>query len=328
MRFALDESHEDFASSIDALLTKSDMPAVIRAWNTGDTAAGAAVWQRLADTGVNGLLVPEEHDGLGADPVDLVVALEQLGRHAVPGPVVETVAVAPLLLAAVAPDRLGALAGGSLATVAFAPHVPYAVDTEVADLVLHVADGTVSVGTAGRVRESVDRSRRLSEVSPAETLGTSDTAAAFDVGVLASAAQLQGLGRTLLDTTVEYAQQRKQFGKAIGSFQAVKHHLAEVAVGLEMARPLLHGAAIAVRDGLPTASRDVSAAKVACGDAAYRAARTALQVHGAIGYTQEYDLSLWITKVRALVTAWGTPDLHRARVVDALEKAETAGVAS
>lgn len=328
MRFALDESHVDFASSIDALLTKSDMPAVIRAWNAGDTAAGAAVWQRLAETGVNGLLVPEDHDGLGADAVDLVVAVEQLGRHAVPGPVVETVAVAPALLAAVAPERLDALAAGALATVAFAPHTPYAVDTAVADLVLHVADGTVSVGTVGQIRESVDRSRRLSEVTPAETLGSADTAAAFDIGVLAAAAQLQGLGRTLLDTTVEYAQQRKQFGKAIGSFQAIKHHLAEVAVGLEMARPLLHGAALAVRDGLPTASRDVSAAKVACGDAAYLAARTALQVHGAIGYTQEYDLSLWITKVRALVTAWGTPDAHRARIVDALEKAENAGVAS
>ncbi len=91
-----------------------------------------------------------------------------------------------------------------------------------------------------------------------------------------------------------------------------------------MARPLLHGAALAVRDGLPTASRDVSAAKVACGDAAYLASRIGLQVHGAIGYTQEYDLSLWLTKIRALVTAWGTPAAHRARVVDALEKAEVA----
>ncbi|WP_016934716.1 acyl-CoA dehydrogenase family protein, partial [Rhodococcus sp. R1101] len=206
-----------------------------------------------------------------------------------------------------------------LATVAMLPHVPYAVDAHVTDLALHVADGTVSVGTAGESRRSVDRSRTLASLTPTESLGSCDTAAAFDIGVLAAAAQLQGLGRTLLDTTVEYAQQRKQFGRAIGSFQAVKHHLAEVAVALEMARPLLHGAALAVRDGLPSAARDVSAAKVACGDAAYLAARTALQVHGAIGYTQEYDLSLWITKVRALVTAWGTPDEHRARVVAALE---------
>jgi alkylation response protein AidB-like acyl-CoA dehydrogenase len=324
MRFALDESHEDFASSIDALLTKSDMPAVIRAWNTGDTEPGLTVWQRLAETGVNGLLVSEEHDGLGADAVDLVVALEQLGRHAVPGPVVETVAVAPALLAAVAPERLAALASGSLATVAAAPHTPFAVDADSVDLVLNVDGDTVSVATAGEQHSSVDLARRLFEVSSAETLGSTSFDAAFDLGALATAAQLQGLGRTLLDTSVEYVQQRKQFGRVIGSFQAIKHHLADVAVALEMARPLLHGAALAVRDGLPTASRDVSAAKVACGDAAYLAARTALQVHGAIGYTQEYDLSLWITKTRALVTAWGTPDFHRSRVVTALES----GVAS
>ncbi|WP_435277484.1 acyl-CoA dehydrogenase family protein [Rhodococcus yananensis] len=324
MRFALDESHEDFASSIDALLTKSDMPAVIRAWNTGDTAAGLKVWQRLAETGVNGLLVPEEHDGLGADAVDLVVAVEQLGRHAVPGPVVETVAVAPALLGAVAPERLAALAAGSLATVAAAPHVPFAVDADATDLVLTVDGDTVSTGTVGAQHASVDQSRHLFEVTVAESLGTTAFDAAFDLGALATAAQLQGLGRTLLDTTVEYAQQRKQFGRVIGSFQAIKHHLAEVAVALEMARPLLHGAALAVRNGLPTASRDVSAAKVACGDAAYLAARVALQIHGAIGYTQEHDLSLWITKTRALVTAWGTTDVHRARVVDALES----GVAS
>ncbi|MBH0119766.1 acyl-CoA dehydrogenase family protein [Rhodococcus sp. CX] len=319
MRFALDESHEDFAASIDALLTKSDMPAVIRAWNTGDTGPGLKVWQRLAETGVNGLLVAEEHDGLGADAVDLVVAVEQLGRHAVPGPVVETVAVAPKLLASVAPDRLAALASGSLATVAAAPHVPYAVDADTADLVLLVQDSTVSTGAAGDAHGSVDPARRLFAVTPAETLGTADFTDAFDLGALATAAQLIGLGRTLLEISTEYAQQRKQFGRVIGSFQAIKHHLAEVAVALEMARPLLLGAALAVRDGLPTASRDVSAAKVACGDAAYRAARTALQVHGAIGYTQEHDLSLWLTKARALVTAWGTPDVHRARVVAALE---------
>ncbi|MEZ5151463.1 acyl-CoA dehydrogenase family protein [Rhodococcus zopfii] len=319
MRFALDESHEDFAASIDALLTKSDMPAVIRAWNTGDTAPGLKVWQRLAETGVNGLLVPEEHDGLGADAIDLVVAVEQLGRHAVPGPVVETVAVAPALLAAVAPGRLAALASGSLATVAAAPHVPYAVDADAADLVLLVQDSTVSTGVAGDVHGSVDPARRLFAVTAADALGTADFTGAFDLGALATAAQLLGLGRTLLDTSTEYTQQRKQFGRVIGSFQAIKHQLAEVAVALEMARPLLLGAALAVRDGLPTASRDVSAAKVACGDAAYRAARTALQVHGAIGYTQEHDLSLWLTKTRALVTAWGTPDVHRARVVAALE---------
>jgi alkylation response protein AidB-like acyl-CoA dehydrogenase len=89
-------------------------------------------------------------------------------------------------------------------------------------------------------------------------------------------------------------------------------------VGLELARPLLFGAALAL-DG-PDAARDVSAAKVACADAAYRAARTALQVHGAIGYTAEYDLALWLLKVRALVSAWGTQRFHRDRVLAAVRR--------
>jgi alkylation response protein AidB-like acyl-CoA dehydrogenase len=321
MRFSLDTAHQDFASSIDALLSKADMPEVIRSWNTGDTGPGLQVWQRLADAGVNGLLIAEDHDGLGADAVDLVVAVEQLGRHAVPGPVVETLAAVPSLLTEVSPDRLSALASGSLATVAASPHVPFAVDADTADLVLLVDDGTVHLAHAGTVRQSVDHARRLYPLSAGDELGSAEVGRAFDLGALATAAQLQGLGQKLLEVSSDYVQQRRQFGTVIGQFQAIKHHLAEVAIGLEMSRPLLHGAALSVRAGSAESSRDVSAARVACGDAAYHAARVALQVHGAIGYTQEHDLGLWLTKVRALVTAWGTPAFHRGRVVDSLVEA-------
>ena len=110
--------------------------------------------------------------------------------------------------------------------------------------------------------------------------------------------------------------QRKQFGREIGSYQAIKHRLADVRIALDFARPLVFGAALG--------EVPASAAKVACGDAAYLAARTALQVHGAVGYTRELDLSLWILKVRALVTAWGTPAYHRARVLEAISLMEVA----
>jgi alkylation response protein AidB-like acyl-CoA dehydrogenase len=143
-----------------------------------------------------------------------------------------------------------------------------------------------------------------------------DAAAALLRGALATAAYVHGAGQALRDRAVEYAKQRTQFGKQIGSFQAVKHQLADAALGLELARPLLFGAALAVEG--ETAARDVSAAKVACTEAAYRSARTALQVHGAIGYTAEYDLALWLTKVRALASAWGTQRVHRARVLAGL----------
>jgi alkylation response protein AidB-like acyl-CoA dehydrogenase len=150
---------------------------------------------------------------------------------------------------------------------------------------------------------------------------TRATTHALDIGALACAAQLLGAGRALLETSVDYAGQRSQFGRRIGQFQAVQHQLADVAIGLEFARPLLYAAAVALADGAGTAARDTSAAKIACADAAHRAARTALQVHGAIGYTREYGLDLWLTKVRALVPAWGTQSAHRARVLAALTEA-------
>lgn len=126
---------------------------------------------------------------------------------------------------------------------------------------------------------------------------------------LATAAQALGVGLALLDKTVAYVKQRTQFGTPIGGFQAVKHRLADVLTGLEFARPLLYGAALTMD------TADVAAAKVATGEAAYAAARAALQLHGAIGYTAEYDLSLWLTKARALRTAWGDPAACRARVL-------------
>ena len=139
--------------------------------------------------------------------------------------------------------------------------------------------------------------------------------------MLACSAQLLGLGRALLELAAEHARQRVQFGQPVGAFQAVKHHLADVAIALEFARPLLLGAAISLGAGQLDAPRDVSAAKVACADAASLAARTALQVHGAIGYTAEHDLSLFLTKVRALAPAWGSQADHRARVLAAITSA-------
>ncbi|MGH3410482.1 MAG: acyl-CoA dehydrogenase family protein, partial [Streptosporangiaceae bacterium] len=132
-------------------------------------------------------------------------------------------------------------------------------------------------------------------------------------------------GRALLEASVRHARVRVQFGQPVGAFQAVQHRLADVAIGLEFARPLLDAAACALADRQPAAARDVSAAKVACADAAHQAARAALQVHGAIGYTQEHDLSLWLTKVRALIPAWGTQAQHRAEVIAALTAAEQPG---
>jgi alkylation response protein AidB-like acyl-CoA dehydrogenase len=318
MRFDLDAQQRDFAASIDAALAAADVPGAVRAWADGDTAPGRKVWARLADLGVTALAVPERFDGIDAHPVDLVVAMERLGRWCVPGPVTESIAVAPVLLAQ--DDRCAALATGELiATVSLPPHVPRANDADTAGLTL-LADlgGQVTEAHVGERHESVDPSRRLFEVTSGASAWQADVARAYEFGALATAAQLVGAGQALLDTAVDYAKQRAQFGRVIGSYQAIKHKLADVHIALELARPLVYGAALSLADQSPDTARDVSAAKAAASDAALLAARSALQTHGAIGFTAEHDLSLWLLRVQALRSAWGDPAAHRRRVLEAL----------
>ncbi|GAB4582787.1 acyl-CoA dehydrogenase [Nocardia sp. IFM 10818] len=209
-----------------------------------------------------------------------------------------------------------------------------ALDADVADLVLIAEEDRVALAVTGERAKSIDAARRLFSVSAGEVLAEGEGVAeavekAFDTGALAAAAQLLGASRALLDTSVDYVKQRHQFGKPIGQYQAIKHHLANVLIGLDMAQPLLYRAALTLQDDADAQlrARDVSAAKLACGEAAYQAARTALQVHGAIGYTAECDLSLWLTKVTAIRSAWGTPAFHRARIATAL-RAPSPGAAA
>lgn len=317
MRFLPDPEQAEFARTLDRMLAAADTPSAARAWGAGERAAGRALWGRLAEAGVFALGVPEAYEGLGPLPVELALAFVELGRHAVPGPVVETAAAAALLGrlgGAVAKDWLPRIAAGqAIVTLTMPEGGPYALDADAADAVF-VADGARLAPATGHgpVRACLDPARRLFRPRTApggEPLGQADAAYAADRAAFLTAAQSLGVGLALLWRTVEYAKQRRQFGAAIGSFQAVKHRLADTFTALEFARPLLLGAAVTQ---FPA---DIAAAKLACGEAAYAAARTALQVHGAIGYTAEFDLSLWITKARALRTAWGSPSACRAAVL-------------
>ncbi len=326
MRFALAPEQRDFAGTLRKMCDAAGTPGLVRAWAAGDHRGGRALIRQLAGAGALGLAIAEEYGGMGAQPADLVVAAREFGRAAAPGPLVETAAAIPALLQGLSdggPARqwLGGLAEGrELATLTFEPGLP-ALDADIAEVVL-LADGDrLYTAHRGERVHSIDPARRLYDVVADDLVAEGDSvrtalASAFDAGALAAAAQLLGAGRALLDATVAYAKQRRQFGKPIGQYQAVKHQLANVLIALDMAEPLLLRAALTM-DG-PDRARDVSAAKIACSDAAHRAARTALQVHGAIGYTAEYDLSLWLTKVTALRSAWGTADYHRGRVADAL----------
>lgn len=320
MKFNLAPEQRDFAASIDAAMGVADVPAANRSWAQGDTGPGRAIWSRLGDLGVTALAVSERFGGVGAHPVDLALACERLGRWCVPGPVTESLAVAPILLAQ--DDRSAGLAAGDLiATVALPPTVPRAVGAEFAGLVLVAADGAVSDASTGIGHASVDPTRRLFEVTVSGDPRPATVGRAFDFGALATAAQLIGAGQAVLDMAVQHAGQRSQFGRPIGSYQAIKHTLADVHIALELARPLVYGAALALADDSPDSLRDVSAAKAAASDAALLAARASLQTHGAIGYTAEHDLSQWLLRVQALHSAWGGPATHRRRVLASLAAA-------
>jgi alkylation response protein AidB-like acyl-CoA dehydrogenase len=329
LKFVLDAEQRLFGETLHKLLTEAGIPGVIRSWAAGEH--DRTLWTALAQAGVFALAVPERHDGAGPRPIELVTAMVELGRHAVPGPVVETLAAAALF-EGVGDEELSAewlprLAAGHAVVSLVPPSAEEAppcraLDADVADLVLLAeGEGLWSARREGTPRRSIDPARRLFTVTPAAPLASGPAvreaaAAAYDLGALACAAQSLGVGRALLDITVAYAGTRRQFGRSIGEFQAVKHHLANAFTGLEFARPLVYGAAVSA--GSPEFARDVSAAKVAASDAAYVTARIALQVHGAIGYTDEYDPSLWIRKAVALHSAWGSPANHRARLMKAL----------
>ena len=299
-----------------------------------DAIAPTPCWSRLARAGVLGLRVPAAHGGAGLDETDLVLILEETGRAALPDPVVEVAAVvAPLLAEAGGHDAvLADIARGScLVTAGLTGAGPFVADADVASrCLLQAGDQLHLVDRADyqTVRvPSVDGARRLFDVRwtprPATRLTTGApagavTALAFDRGCLGVSAQLVGNAERLITMTADHARTREQFGRPIGSFQAVKHELANALIALEFARPLVYRAAWSVATAAPARSRDVSMAKACASDAAQLAARTALQVHGAIGYTWEHDLHLWMKRVWALASTWGSAAWHRERVASAV----------
>ncbi|MFC1435132.1 acyl-CoA dehydrogenase family protein [Streptacidiphilus sp. N1-3] len=326
MRFLPSTEQRDFAAGLDALLAASDVPAAIRARAGGDPAPVRALWRRLAASDVFALGCPERFGGTGLMPLELALACVELGRHAVPGPLAETFAGSVLLDDTGAADESGrwldqVVRGEAVLTLALPVNGPYAPDADLADGLLHVDGETLyAAEPPGQGLPSLDPARRLFRPSGGTLLAagprvTESAAHAAEVAVLCTAALALGTGRRLLAGTVEYVGSRVQFGTPIGGFQAVKHRLADVLLQLEFAEPLLYAAALGLRDRSPGAGRDLPAAKAACGEAGYAAARAALQLHGAIGYTDEFDLSLWIRRARVLRSAWGAPSACRRAVL-------------
>ena len=324
MDFSFSGDQVMFQDAVRDLLANECPPEVVRSAWENDTGRTDGLWASLAEMGVVGMTAPESVGGLGMDETDLVLLLEEAGRAALPEPLLEHTAVGiPTLAEAggpVAEAWLERAAAGE-ATLGAGPDDGYAPGAATCDLVLLIGGQirAVPVGSASLVEHrSVDGSRRLFEVDGDAVVLDADAALAFDRAAAAAAAQCVGVAQHLLDTTVEYAAQRFQFGKPVGSYQAVKHHLANTALKIEFARPAARHAAWCIATGEPDRSRDVSLAKALAAEAVDLAARTALQCHGAIGYTFEYDLHLWMKRGWALSAVWGDAAWHRNRIAEAL----------
>ncbi|MGZ6956371.1 MAG: acyl-CoA dehydrogenase family protein [Acidimicrobiia bacterium] len=320
MDFSFTEDQIAFRDAVQDLLAKECPPAVVRAaWTNEDGRSGGA-WDALAAMGVLGALVSESDGGLGLTELDVVLLAEATGWAALPEPFVEHVLVgAPIVASA----RAG-VADGSVTVTAGDPLAPYA---STADLAVMLApDAQVVIGATFAPETSVDGSRRLGrlvEVGDARPLERAELSRAFWRGNLGYSAQLVGLARRMLAMTVDYVVERRQFGVPIGSFQAIKHHLADVRIAIEFAAPLVYRAAASLATDDPELMVHGSRAKAQSADAALLAARAALQCHGAIGYSYEYDLHLWMKRTWALARTWGDASWHRERVARAILDAPT-----
>ncbi|MRX37304.1 acyl-CoA dehydrogenase family protein [Aminobacter sp. MDW-2] len=332
MDFRFSEEQTMTANVVRELLADVCQPADLRRLMGEGAARDEARWAKILEMGLAGALVAEDSGGLGLSAIDFVQIAEACGYAGLPEPLVENAGVALPLLAAFSDNARAAalleraLAGDVTVTVAH-PANSFVADADTAEAVLVVRDGAVHLVETAKARivaqPSVDPFRRLFtvEFEPSDATlvaGASEAAvplaAALDRGALFAAAQMQGISQRCVDLGVAYAKERQQFGKPIGSYQAVKHHLATAQVKIEFARPVLHAAAAQLEQGDLYSRARISQAKLACTDAADVAARTSIQVHGAMGYSWEVDVHFFLKRGIALTSWWGGTAFHRERV--------------
>jgi alkylation response protein AidB-like acyl-CoA dehydrogenase len=333
MRFAFTDDQLAFAGAVRDLLARECTADVVRdAWGREDGRV-PGLWPKLAEMGVVGMLAPEGVGGLGMSELDLVLLLAEAGWAGLPEPLrdVAMVAVPAIRDHAQSDDAeafLDQIAAGTLQVAVGLRRdgiVEHATEASLfvleADDGLHLVDrDVVDIDPVG----SVDGSRRLARVtwtpSSSTRMGGGLPAAesANDRAAVGAAAELCGLSDRMVELTVDYVGQRKQFGVPIGSFQAIKHHLADAALALEFAKPVVWRAAYSLSNDLAEASVHASMAKAAASEAAQTVCDVALQCHGAIGYTVEYDLHLFMKRAWALIRRSGDARLHRRRVAAAI----------
>jgi alkylation response protein AidB-like acyl-CoA dehydrogenase len=352
MQFGLSESQTILRDSAREFFAGECQMARVRRLTETDTAHDTALWTKLAEQGYTGITFAEEHGGVGLGVVELVLLMEEAGRALLPGPLFSTVALAGAVIDSCASraQKKAYLApichGGARATLALlessASWDPadvgmtakngrltgeklFVPDAAVADWIVVVArDGAYVVsakapGVTITPMAGMDLARKQYAVTladvPAETLDQRDgLSRGLQIATAALVAEMVGGMQRTLDITVDYAKTRKQFGKPIGSFQAVQHMCADMYLETESARSAAYYAAWALQERAPDAAEAVSIAKIYASDACRAVGNRGIQIHGGMGFTWENDLHLYYRRAKASETTLGDATFHRERL--------------
>jgi alkylation response protein AidB-like acyl-CoA dehydrogenase len=306
------EERELLRATVAALVDKHASPAAVREAMASERGYDESLWKLLCEqVGAAALVVPEELGGAGGELADAAVVLEELGKVLAPTPLLGTTLAELALLAADEPDAdaLAGLAEGTkIGAVVFDPG--YVVNGDVADVVI-AANGTTlsrwTTFTAHRV-DAMDLTRRLARVEPTETADIGADPGLADIAAILLAAEQIGAATKCLDLTVDYTKDRVQFGRPIGSFQALKHRMADLYVAVQSAHAVVNDA---LAEPSPTSA---ALARVAASEAFSKVAAEAVQMHGGIAITWEHDIQLYFKRAHGSAQLLGPPREHLRRL--------------
>lgn len=301
----MSEERELLRETVAALVDKHASPAAVRQAIESERGYDEALWKLLCEqVGAAALVVPEESGGAGGELADAAVVLEELAKALAPTPLLGTTLAELALLAADEPDTdaIEKLAeGASIGTVVF--DADFVVNGAVADVVIGADGMTLSrwaTFTATPV-DTMDLTRPLARLAPHDTSDIGADPGLADTAAILVAAEQIGAATRCLDLTVDYTKDRVQFGRPIGSFQALKHRMADLYVAVQSARAVIDDA---IAEPSPTSA---AMARVAASEAFSKVAAEAVQMHGGIAITWEHDIQLYFKRAHASAQLLGPP---------------------
>lgn len=306
------DERELLRETVAALVAKHASPAAVREAMESERGYDDSLWRLLCEqVGAAALVVPEEFGGAGGTLGDAAVVLEELGKNLVPSPLLGTTLAELALLAADQPDAdaLGSLAeGAAIGAVVF--DRGYVINGDIADIVIAADDGKLQLWPefSAEAVTSMDPTRRLARLTPESTTSLGTDPGLADSAAILLAAEQVGAATRCLELTVDYTKERQQFGRAIGSFQALKHRMADLYVAVQAARAVMNDAADA-----PSAT-SAALARVAASEAFSAVAAEGIQLHGGIAITWEHDMQLYFKRAHGSSQLLGPPREHLRRL--------------